>query len=314
MDLRTYFLMRYFTPAIQHGMQGLAGAIMAAQGLPAPWIAFVSFTAPYLGGCSTNLLNDYFDRNVDLQIRPWRPIPSGKLGAKQTLTFTLILIALGFLLTISLYNITCLLLALLVAFSAISYDISKRKRYIMHSVLSLISPLSIVYGYAAASGSSLEPLPLVLIVGFMQYTETFSLSFFTSIPDAVGDAKGGAVTASVKLGERKVDRISFAFIIANLILGLLPFTLGYLNLSYLLIFLTTRLLLIGIRIVFIRNPSQRLADFVRNTYAFAKMGGLIAFSIGAIQSDTGMTFALLLCLLIISTPLRFYTSAFKLKY
>ena len=311
--LGTYFLMRYSVSSITHCMSGLSGVIVAAKGIPDPWITLVSFTAPGLGGFATLLLNDYFDRKVDQVIRPWRPIPAGKMRVNQYITLAFTIITLGFILTISLFNLSCLLIALVAAVSAVSYNVSKSRRYIGQLAIALSSSLSFIYGYAA-SKPALEPVPLVLTVGLMSLINGLSYSFFTSIPDAVEDKIGGAVTVSVKFGSGKAAKMSFATLICEMILGFLPFTLGYLNLNYLLTFLTARITLLGVHAFFVKNPGKRLADFVRNTYSFTRMVVAIAFPFGIFPYDLGIIFIPLLCLLIIVTPIRYFTSAFELKY
>jgi 4-hydroxybenzoate polyprenyltransferase len=314
-DLKIYFLKRYVNYSIFYGMSGFSGAVVAAKGMPDPWIAFVSFAATWLGGLATLLLNDYFDRKVDPYIRPWRPIPAGKMSANQVLAFAFIVIVSGFTLTISLYNIACLLIALIAALSVFIYSISKRKRYMTHLVLTLSTALAPVYGYAAAAGGlSLELIPLASIMGLMIYMDGLSLALTASIPDAIGDKVGGAVTASVKLGGMEVAKIGIALIVGNTILGLLPFILGYLNISYLVCFLTTRITSAGIYIHFVKNPSQRIAHFVHNTQAFTRKGVFLAFPLGVLPTTSGIALAPILCLLIITTPISYYTSAIGLKY
>jgi len=314
-DLKTYFLMRYANYSILYGMSGFSGAVVAAKGMPDPWIALVSFVAPWLGGLATLLLNDYFDRKVDPYIRPWRPIPAGKMSANQVLAFAFMVIASGFLFTISLYNVACLLIALVTALSVFAYNMSKRKRYITHIVLTLSTALAPVYGYAAAAGGlSLELIPLASIIGLMIYMDGLSLALAASIPDAVGDKAGGAVTASVKLGGMKVAKIGLALLVGNTILGLLPFILGYLNIGYLLCFLATRITSAGVYAYFVKNPSQNLPHFVHNTQAFARKGVFLAFPLGVLPPNLGIVLAPILCLWIIMTPIGYYHSAIGLKY
>jgi len=313
--LATYFIMRYTSKSTLYGMSGLAGAMVAVRSLPDLWTAFISFTATWLGGWATLLLNDYFDRKVDVYIRPWRPIPAGRMSANQVLVIAFIVIATGFMLTLSLYNIICLLIAVIVALSVLVYNISKGKRYMTHMVLTLSTALSFVYGYAAAAhGINLESFPMVFIMGLLLYTDAISTALFASIPDIVGDKRGGAVTASVKLGSVKVAKITLTLSTINLIPGLLLFTIGYLNIGYLLAFIATRIMLIGVQTFFIRNPGERLANFVVSTYTFNRMGVFLAFPIGVLPNDIGIMLASLLCLFILSAPIRHYESVFNIEY
>ena len=57
-----------------------------------------------------NVVNDYYDREIDAVNRPKRPIPSGRISPKSALNYSLILFAAGCLLA-ALVNQLCLLVA-----------------------------------------------------------------------------------------------------------------------------------------------------------------------------------------------------------
>lgn len=313
-DLKTYFLMRYANFSTLYGISGFSGAVVAAKGLPNIWVSFVAFTAPWLGGLATLLLNDYFDRKVDRHIRPWRPLVSGKMKAEYILAPAFVAIGFGFFLTISLFNFACLLVALIVASSVFTYNISKKKRYIAHMILATSTALGPVYGYAAVNEITLETFPLVLVMGLMIFLDGLSLALLASIPDAAGDKIGGVVTASVKFGGMKVVQVGFSLLTLNVILGFLPFILGYLNIVYVLCYLSTRLALAGMYAAFIKNPDQKFSYAVANVQGFTRKGLFLAFPLGVLPIDLGMALAPILCLLILTTTLGFYTSSMGLKY
>ena len=71
----------------------LAGYAIAGRGHPSrlPWL-LTATVCLYAGGV---VLNDYFDRRVDADERPERPIPSGRVPARHAAGFGAVLLALG---------------------------------------------------------------------------------------------------------------------------------------------------------------------------------------------------------------------------
>ncbi|MGB1126606.1 MAG: UbiA family prenyltransferase [Phycisphaeraceae bacterium] len=65
---------------------------------------YVVFTSGFLLGisliyCSGMVLNDFADRNVDAIERPTRPIPSGRITARQALGITIVMLIAGFVIS-----------------------------------------------------------------------------------------------------------------------------------------------------------------------------------------------------------------------
>src|SRR5690554_139827 len=81
-------------------MNVLAAAALASGAVGAPFPVFsgllllLAMSCFYTGGMA---FNDYCDRHWDAQHQPYRPIPAGKVTAKQALFISLLLFALGVL-------------------------------------------------------------------------------------------------------------------------------------------------------------------------------------------------------------------------
>ena len=106
----------------------LAGVILSSGVFP--WDTFLLLMAClslfYSGGMC---LNDICDRNIDIQKRPSRPIPSGKIPLKHAWFFTslLFLTALGLLAAVS--HRSALFPGLLLLFVIVAYDINHKASY-----------------------------------------------------------------------------------------------------------------------------------------------------------------------------------------
>lgn len=307
----TFILDRYFsTISLYSGIIGFSAAAVAAKGIPDPWISVVSFLAPALGGTATVVLNDYFDREVDRYRRPWSPLVSGKMKAQSALILASVSIATGFVLTIALYNLVCFLIALLALVLALTYNVSRGRRYMTHGFLALNPALCVIYGYAAAAGGlSLELTPLVLMMALILFMDAFSAAMVTSVRDVAEDRTGGAITASVKFGVSKTVKFSLLLLISSMALGFLPFMLGYLNVGYLMCFITTRVILFAVHAFSAKNPNRRLSSFITSTEVVFGMCIPLSFLVGVLPINIGIMLAIVFCILMIEIPITYYKHA-----
>jgi geranylgeranylglycerol-phosphate geranylgeranyltransferase len=290
---------------------GLSAALVASRGIPDLWISIVSFAAPMLGRIATFMLNDYFDREADKHTRPWRPLVSGAIKPKSAIIFASTLVIVGFLLTITLYNLICLSVAFLALGIALAYNMSHKRRYIMHGILALNEPLIVIYGYAASAYKLTATLGgLALLMALITYMDSLPHSIVFSVPDVPDDKAGGMVTASVKVGVENVLKINLGLFVSSIALGILPFTLGYLNMGYLVCFLTTRVMLSVMYGLQLKNPSPRSIRFTLETQGFFRMFVCLSFLIGILPLDVVYSLASIIILMIISTPLAYFKSVF----
>lgn len=105
----------------------VAGYLIVSRGVDVSWrdlvILMLASVCLYTGGV---VLNDYFDRDVDAVERPERPIPSGRIHARDALKLGVRLLGLGCVLAVGV-GIPSLLVAVLLAGCIVLYD-AKGKR------------------------------------------------------------------------------------------------------------------------------------------------------------------------------------------
>jgi len=80
----------------------------------------VAMSLFYIGGM---YLNDYFDRAIDAQERPERPVPSGAIPAHAAATIGFVLLGGGLVVTAATGSVAATVLAALLAVAIVAYDL-----------------------------------------------------------------------------------------------------------------------------------------------------------------------------------------------
>jgi geranylgeranylglycerol-phosphate geranylgeranyltransferase len=159
-----------------------------------------------------NVINDYYDVEIDRVNKPYRPLPASRLRAGEALTFARILFALGIFLSIFIqlfsFAIAVIITAGLIVYSA------KLKRTILFGniTVSLFSALTFVYG-----GLAVDRWQWTLIPAGFAFLFHFGREIIKDVEDKAADASGGAQTLAVRFGNKR------AFALATAVFGLLIF-------------------------------------------------------------------------------------------
>jgi len=97
-------------------------------------------------------INDYFDANIDAKTSKERPIPSGRIGAKRALLYSVSMFFLGIFASFFI-NPTTVIIALIFAVLLIAYPLFMNKvKYLGNIVVAAGTAITFIYG-AAASGN-----------------------------------------------------------------------------------------------------------------------------------------------------------------
>jgi hypothetical protein len=148
----------------------VAGYLIVSRGVDVSWrdliILMLASVCLYAGGV---VLNDYFDRDVDAVERPERPIPSGRIRARDALKLGVRLLGLGCVFAVGV-GVPSLLAAALLAGCIVLYDArGKRIEYVGSLNMGACRFLNVVLGACGAFPSSFETwlwfvLPVATIV------------------------------------------------------------------------------------------------------------------------------------------------------
>ncbi len=122
----------------------LAAMIMAARGIPSPWLILWTLLGGALSAASAGALNCAYDADIDkiMQRTRLRPIPQGRLTRRAAVLYALLIGALGFAILYALVNP-------LAAWLSLAGNVYYVGIYTIW--LKRITPLNIVIGGAAGS-------------------------------------------------------------------------------------------------------------------------------------------------------------------
>ena len=199
----------------------LAGALLAARGMPAPeklfWIvlAMVGARTVAMG------LNRLIDANIDARNprTAGRAIPAGLIGKGMTLAFILLSLALLLLAAYRL-NPLCLMLSPLAVFFLVLYSYCKRFTSLAHVVLGICLAAAPIGAWIAIRGS-IDPPALILGSAVLFWVAGFDILY--ALQDLEFDRKAGLHSVPVALGVEGslwTARV-FHLIMLGLLLGLL---------------------------------------------------------------------------------------------
>jgi len=190
---------------------------------------FIAGLAVFLIIGAGNILNDYFDIEIDKINKPAKPLPAGRISKSDALMLSIVLFLFGVGLS-KLVNQYTLYLAALNTIVLILYAIySKRMLLVSNLVISYLVASVFVFGalinvesMASLSDSSFTVLSILVLCSFLM---TLSREIIKDIEDVKGDKYKYAQTLPVRFGETTAKRVAVFFTLLAVLSSLLPFFL-----------------------------------------------------------------------------------------
>jgi geranylgeranylglycerol-phosphate geranylgeranyltransferase len=187
------------------------GTVITGALILLPIVAFIT--------AAGNVLNDYYDAEIDAVNRPDRPIPSGRVSRESARKYAIALFLIGNALCL-LTNYLCLLIAVANSLILVGYARHLKK-----------APGGGNLGVAYLTGSiflfggalvGLDGLVRNFIVFAITLLATMARELWKAAEDVEGDLIGGALTIPVQLGIRTTAWLAFGFALAAVVVSLLP--------------------------------------------------------------------------------------------
>ncbi len=249
----------------------LAGIIVRGYG-------FVNYPLPTLFGVLTvffalgggNVLNDYFDREIDLINHPDRPIPAGKVSPHTALFYGLSLFVLALALAVFI-NLLALFITIIAEVMMLLYEIYLKRMGLAGNVtISFLVGLLFVFG-----GAIYGNIALTSIFALMAFSSNLGREIVKDIEDMEGDIN--RVTLPKKIGRRWASVSALFFFILAISFSPFPYLLLQFGIYYLAVVLISDAIFIYAAIIQFKNPSkgQRYAKL-------AMIVGLIAYLVGGL--------------------------------
>ncbi len=175
-----------------------------------------------------NVINDYYDVEIDRINKPHRPIPSGRISPSAAVVYAFGLAIVGNLLAVS---ISPEAFALAIFNTALLYlyarSIKRRGGFTKNLTISYLVASPFLYG-GIVSG---KPAATLLLVSLSAIANT-SREIVKDIEDIKGDAEK-ARTLPTRIGIRASERLAALFLLLAILLSFLPYATGLMGFLYL---------------------------------------------------------------------------------
>ena len=223
-----------------------------------------------------NVINDYFDINIDKINRPDRVLPRGEISLKKALSFYIFLSFVSLLLSIFIN-----LIALLEVFFACallflySYKI-KKIPLLGNFVVAFLTGFAFIYGGIAVNNSKAAMIPALfaLLINFIR-------EIVKDMEDIEGDKQQGINSYPAVFGFKKTKMVIVFITIVLIILTVFPFIKELYAIEYFLIvmIIVNPLLVYVIKSLFDDDSNKNL-NKLSNLLKFDMVIGLTAIFLG----------------------------------
>lgn len=240
----------------------------------------------FIAGVS-NVINDYFDIEIDKINRPQRPLPSGRLNLLEARYMFIILNLIAILLTlllIFLYGIHWFILLIVVGFGFIGYfyaKTGKRLGFIGNLLVGVSFSFGVVFGSIIASNFGIIPNS-VYYMFFTSFGMLVSRELVKGIQDTDGDREFQVKTIANLYGFKTAARLAQMFIIVSIIPLILLLSTEILN-TFALIFFYSGIAISLVSFILLFKYIKISAGKISLLLKIAGMVGIFGFIIFSIS-------------------------------
>lgn len=192
-------------------------------------IVAASISAAMITGMG-NAVNDILDITIDRINKPFRPLPSGMLSAREAWTLAGGLGIAGLLLSLFVSRFAPILALCVILLLMIYTPVFKGMSYFGNALVAFVSSLAFVYGGMAVD----RPFGAIVLSAFALLLH-FGREIIKDIQDMSADSAAGIRTGAASNGAG-VSRIAATVALSLLAIGtIVPFGIGAYGLSYLIV-------------------------------------------------------------------------------
>ena len=258
------------------GLAVIVGEFISSAVVPAR-AAFYGFMTGFLLLASSMILNDYFDREIDVINEPNRPLPSGIITTSQALSFALILASLG-LLSAASTGLTTLLVAIVSLLIMIAYNARIKKTGLLGNIfVSMNVAIPFIYGAFAVA----KPTWTVAIFALLAFLSSVGREIVKGISDVPGDTSRGVRSIAATKGESAAGKYGAACFIGAVGLSAAPPLLGLVTSFYLPLVAVCDIGFLMTTYSVLTNPTPRSAKRNKKYVLLWMTFGLLAFLMGS---------------------------------
>jgi geranylgeranylglycerol-phosphate geranylgeranyltransferase len=182
--------------------------------------ALLLFLIVLLITAAGNVINDYFDAEIDAINRPGRPIPSGAVSRLAAWRFAGVLFLFGILMSFF-TNLLCLAITICNVLLLVAYAAHlKSTPFFGNAAVSYLAASIFLFGGALAGWNGIiHMLPIAAIT----FLAMLARELLKDAEDVKGDEAGGAVTLPIRIGIRSTARLAFFFALLAVAASIVPY-------------------------------------------------------------------------------------------
>ena len=167
-----------------------------------------------------NVINDYYDADIDAVNRADRPIPSGQVSRNAALWYAVLLFGAG--IAVSLFtNGICIAFAVFNSLLLALYAARLKSMPLIGNIaVSYLSGSMFLFGGAFAGMAGLVHL---LPIAVMTFLAMMARELLKDAEDVEGDKAGGASTLPIRIGVKKTAYGAFVFVLLSALASMVPF-------------------------------------------------------------------------------------------
>jgi geranylgeranylglycerol-phosphate geranylgeranyltransferase len=269
---------------INCAMMGFAvfvGAVLAhPQFSNFDWVGIMyGFITGFMLTAASMTINDYYDRSIDAINEPSRPIPSGLISTRQSVSFFCVLSAVGFMFAYF-TSILCLVVAVISWVVVVTYvTVGKRSGLPGNFLVSTCVAIPFIYGSIIV----LSNVPLsVLFFTLMAFLSNTGREITKGIADVKGDKAQGIKTLAVRYGEKNAAVVAALFYVSAVTLTIIPWIQKLVSLWFIPLVLVTDIGLVVSSVLLLRDYSRESAKRIKKLVLLLFIVGLFAYIVGVL--------------------------------
>lgn len=224
-----------------------------------------------------NVINDYFDYNIDLINKPERPIPSGRISLKNGRNYGCLLFLLGticgFLISYLTNNWIPFIIVLIsdVVLYLYAYKL-KSTPLIGNLTVGFMTGFGFVFGGFTINNP--EIIATSIFLGFFAFVMTTAREIIKDIEDIEGDKSEGAKTLPIMIGVKIPSILATFLIVIDVALCPLLYYYHIFGIYYLAVIAIGVILFLYSAVLILKSQDR---DTAHKSSKLLKIGMLIAF-------------------------------------
>lgn len=226
-----------------------------------------------------NVINDYYDKDIDAINKPDRPIPSKRIQKEIALLFGVILFGAGIIMA-GLLNPFAFIISLVNSALLVAYALRLKKiGFIGNLVVSYLAGSTFLFAGAVVNTFYAWSIGAVLFVS--AFFVTGGREIAKDMEDMKGDKRSGAETLPIMLGMKRSAQIALAFLGIVVLLSPAPYIIGLFGIGYLPVIFAADILFLYSGYLLVRKPGKQTAAKTQKLLKIGMLIALVAFMAGA---------------------------------